>query len=199
MKTVCTLCVALLLSLQGCLYSGSGYGSMKHGPQQVFQQPDVNRYQGASVGIIEFSSPDNARGIGRLAAELLYQKLLSFNVYSRIELFPQSRLASPGEGYLDLARSEQLDLLIIGEVDFFLEGGNFQASQVCEAVQAVEAIGTRVETVWQARSCEQAEYTESKDLIFYRTQGKASASARELLQELAGQFAAMFLTVPAFP
>ena len=196
MKTFCTVCCALLLSLQGCLYSGGQHPSLDRLPDRISQQPGVNQYQGASVGIIEFSGPDNAREIGRLAAELLYQKLLPFNVYSRLELIPQSRLVSPGEGYLDLARSKQLDLLITGDVGYFLEGGNFQASRVCESVQAVEAIGTRVETVWQASSCEEAEYTESKDLIFYRTRGKASASALELMKELAGQFAAMLLTVP---
>ncbi len=166
-------------------------------PDQIVKQPQQNDYARARVGIIAFESPDYAENSGRLAAQLLFNALLQKNIFAELMLI--QAVSAPGikRSLFELMQDKQLDLLMTGEVSYYLEGGNFQSSRVCEDIQVLEPTDHEsLQRVWQAKSCEQSTAREAHDLLLFRTPGKPADSGVELMQTIARQFAAMLEFVP---
>lgn len=166
-------------------------------PDQIIRQPRLNDYAQARVGVLVFESPDYAENQGSLAAELLFNALLQRNLYAELTLI--QTMGAPGleQTLFEFVQAKQLDLLVTGEVSYYLEGGNFQASRVCESLRVLEpSAHDSLQRVWQAKSCQSSAARAAHDLLLFRTPGKPAAPCVELMRGIAGQFAAMLEFVP---
>lgn len=184
----------LLLLVSACASASRNTIDADPLPEQVyFLDPQLNLHHGARVGILAFGSPDYAESAGNIAAESLYRKLLKKNV--AVRFFPDF----PDEGLLEFARSHRFDLIITGEVKYFLQGGNHQNSRVCQDMRAIEPVGDRFYTAAYAGACTEGRTTGGKDFIFFRTQKRPSPSAEALTRRIALQFANMLTGVSRNP
>lgn len=166
-------------------------------PDQIVKQPRQNDYAGARVGVLVFESPAYADNTGRLAAELLFNALLHRNLFAELTLI--QAVGAPGleQTLFELMEEKQLDLLVTGEVSYYLEGGNFQASRVCESIRVLEpSAHDSLQRVWQAKSCQSSAARAAHDLMLFRTPGEPAAPCVELMRGIAAQFAAMLEFVP---
>jgi len=192
--TLLSLCV---VGLSGCAALDNEPVKPDQLPDQIIKQPQQNDYARARVGVLVFESPDYAENTGRLAAELLFNALLQRNLFAELMFIRAVNAPGLERTLFELGEEKQLDLLVTGEVSYYLEGGNFQPSRVCESIRVLEPTDHEsLQQVWQAKSCERSAARETHDLLLFRTPAKPADPCVELMQAIARKFAAMLEFVP---
>jgi hypothetical protein len=95
-----------------------------------------------------------------------------------------------------LLAGQNCDLLIIGQVDFFLEGSSQQPSKAVVETKVYEMAGGSLHLLWHMQAEAFGEPRVGKDWFIYRSSSVPAPSGQELLQRCCKQFANALLHVP---
>jgi hypothetical protein len=160
-------------------------------PERVYVKSKPREYRKSTVAVFRFKEPLFAPGVGKKAAEALYNELLRKDVFSEV----QSELDLPYSSMsqmMDLARAKEYDLVILGEVLYYYDGSDFAPSRVDERIRVVH-LPTN-ETLWYAEASDVAPPILPNDYILAINRGTHAPLAALLFQRNAEKFCKLFWT-----
>ena len=185
--------VAMASLLGGCAYQRSVTLSATGLPEEIFATPQQNDYSTSNVVLFKFTEPSFAPGMGKEAAQFLYQELLKNSVFLNVtrELgVTDIRI----EKLLEIARSKKYDLLITGDLLYWLEGSLHEPSRADEQIRVIDVPTNR--TLWYAKAVDIGTPAPYADYIFIEGRGARAPTARTLLKRNAEKFCKMLLNSP---
>ena len=185
---VCAVVVAFCLV--GCVYDvvlvppGSGL------PEEIYTTPQrLNRYRISSVGIFRFIEPNYATGMGRTAAQYLYEELLKREVPNVTPELDVSDVRM--ENLIDIARAKDYDVIIVGDLLYYFEGSLHLPSRVDERMRVIH-VATN-DTLWYAKAIEIEPPTRSTDYFIMESRGEPAPTGRALMKKNAEKFCKLLL------
>lgn len=104
--------------------------------QETVAQPGYGNYHHRRVGILLFRTPANLPEVSQPVTRVFYQKLLVRRPFVDVVFIPLAY--GSVEEALALTRERRLDLLLLGEVPYFLDGGTLGQSGLQMDVKVVE-------------------------------------------------------------
>ncbi|HID29060.1 MAG TPA: hypothetical protein EYP19_03545 [Desulfobacterales bacterium] len=189
--TVYTAVIASLLV--GCAYQRSVTLSPTGLPEEIFATPQENNYSTSNVALFKFTEPSFAPGMGKEAAQCLYRELLKNRVFLNVtrELgVADIRI----ENVIKIARSKKYDLLITGDLLYYLDGSLHQPARADEQIRVIDVSTNR--TLWYAKAVDIGTAAPYADYIFVEGRGAHAPTARTLLKRNAEKFCRMLLHSP---
>jgi hypothetical protein len=164
-------------------------------PRAVYISPDMNIYSEARVVIQSFQSPSYAPNTGDYAARSLSRHLLGQEVFPnvRVELENDSYSISSWEGVL---AANDCDILITGQVLFFLEGSTQQPSKVVIEIKVYEWANKSLRLLWHMQTAEIGRPRSAKDLYAFRIPPVPAPSGQDLIDRCMHQCAQALLRIP---
>lgn len=172
------LSLCLVLSLLGCAH--------RNLPQDIYVGPQHKYYHPLNVGIFQFVGPSNAPATGEAAAYYLYTRLSEQNVFSNITF--ERNIAVDATNVIKTMKAKKYDMIIIGNLLHYAEGGDFQSSHVEEHMWAIRRVGNRAEILLYAKALETRSPVASVDYLIFNTEGSPAPSASTLLKMNATKF-----------
>jgi len=189
--TVYAIVVAFLLV--GCAYQRWVTLAPTGLPEEIFATPQLNYYGTSNVGLFKFTEPSFAPGIGKEAAQSLYQELLKNGVF--LNVTPELDVTDIRiENLIDIARTKKYDLIITGDVLYYLEGSLHQSSRVDEQIRVID-VPTTI-TLWYAKAVDIGSPGPYTDYILIEGRGVCAPTAMTLLKRNAEKFCRMLLNSP---
>lgn len=195
MKNVLKWAVAIcFFAAAGCAYQGKTCLPKPGLPEEINIASPGKLVSGRwRVCVFEFSEPRSAPGMGRVAADSLRYELLRNKVFSTVALHPKPGVGDP-DALLEFARSKKFDLIITGDLLYWLDGGFSIPSRVDEQIQIVMARTKKADVLWDALATETAEPVSTGDMIFAQRRPARAVSAQTLLKTNAEKFCNMILS-----
>ncbi len=188
---VCAVVVAFCLV--GCVYDIVLVPPDSGLPEEIYATPQLlNRYRISNVGIFRFTEPPYAPGMGRTAAQDLYEELLRNEVVNVTLELDVSDM--PMENLIDIARAKDYDVIITGDLLYYFEGSLHLPSRVDERMRVIH-VATNV-TLWYAKAVEIEPPTRSTDYFIMESPGEPAPAARALMKKNAEKFCKMLLNSP---
>ena len=189
--TVYALVVAFFLV--GCAYQRRVTLAPTGLPEEIFATPQLNYYGTSNVGLFNFTEPSFAPGIGKEAAQFLYQELLKNGVF--LNVTPELDVTDIRvENLIDIARAKKYDLIITGDLLYYLEGSLHQSSRVDEQIRVID-VPTKI-TLWYAKAVDIGSPGPYTDYILVEGRGVRAPTAMTLLKRNAEKFCRMLLNSP---
>jgi peptidoglycan-associated lipoprotein len=185
--------VAMASLLVGCAYQRSVTLSPTGLPEEIFATPQQNNYSTSNVILFKFTEPSFAPEMGKEAAQCLYQELLKNRVFLNVtrELgVTDIRI----EELVEIARSKKYDLLITGDLLYWLEGSLHEPARADEQIRVIDVSTNR--TLWYAKAVDIGTPAPYADYIFIEGRGARAPTARTLLKRNAEKFCKMLLNSP---
>jgi hypothetical protein len=110
----------------------------------VYTHPGKGNLQRGRAGVLIFrTSPEFPEG-GPAIAKIFYRELLARRVFAEVVFIPQ--IFTTAEEALDVARFHNLDLMVLGEVPYYLDGGTVGNSGLQVDLKVLDARDGRI--VW---------------------------------------------------
>ena len=164
-------------------------------PRAVYVSPDMNIYSEARVVIQTFQSPSYAPNTGDYTARSLSRHLLGQEVFPnvRVELENDSYSISSWEGIL---AADDCDMLITGQVLFFLEGSTQQPSKLVIEIKVYEWANKSLHLLWHMQTEEIGRPRSAKDLYAFRLPPVPAPSGQDLIDHCMHQCAQALLRLP---
>jgi hypothetical protein len=185
--------VVVALFLVGCAYQRRVTLSRTGLPEEIFATPQQNYYSTSSVGIFRFTEPSYAPGMGKAAAQSLYQELLRNGVF--LNVTPELDGTDIGiENLIDIARAKKYNLVITGDVLYYFEGSLHLPSRVDERVIVIDVPTNRA--LWYAKAVDIASPAPYADYILMEGRGVSAPTTMTLLKRNAEKFCKMLLNSP---
>lgn len=185
--------VVVAFCLVGCVYDVVLVPPSSGLPEEIYATPQVpNRYRITNVGIFGFIEPYYAPGLGRAAAQYLYEELLKNEVANVTPELDVSDMRT--EDLIDIARAKDYDVIITGDLLYYFEGGLHLPSRVDERIRVIH-VATN-ETLWYAKAIEMEPPTRSSDYIIMQSRGEPAPAARALMKKNAEKFCKLLLSSP---
>ena len=185
--------VIMASCLFGCAYQRSVRLKPTDLPEHIYTTPEKNYYSTKKVAIFKFSEPPYAQGMGRAAAETLYEELLRNRVF--VNVTPELDLSDIRmEGLIDIARTKNYDLIITGDLLYYFEGSIHQPSRVDERIRVIHVATNN--TLWYAEAVDIAPPAPFVDYILIEGRGARAPTAMGLLNRNAEKFCKMLLNLP---
>ena len=184
---------AIASLLVGCAYQRSVTLSPTGLPEEIFATPEKNDYSTSNVALFKFTEPPFAPGMGKEAAQVLYRELLQNRVFLNVtrELgVTDIRI----ENLIRIARSKKYDLLITGDLLYYLDGSLHQPARADEQIRVIDV--SRNRTLWYAKAVDIGAAAPYTDYIFLEGRGADAPTARTLLKRNAEKFCRMLLNLP---
>jgi len=159
-------------------------------PEYIFKAPPMNYYFRLKGVIFSFTSPAGAKGIGQVAAQLLYMRLLKRGVFE--EIISEIERGEIGqEEQLRITKERGYDLIINGKVLCCFDGRPMFSTRATEEFKVFDVKNGNL--LWHAMAVGISEPIEEKDYIFYRRKAKSSLSIEQLLEINAEKFINLLL------
>jgi len=160
-------------------------------PEHIYKRPSDGLYRDTAVGLFRFSSPEYAPRSGYSAATMLYKELLERGLSNVAAEFDVQDIRL--DSIMEIAEKKNYELIITGEVSYYISGGELQESRVDEEIRVID-VPTR-ETVWYAETVEIGTPVYSADYIFFSTEQKGAPSPAVLMRRNARKFCNMLLSI----
>jgi hypothetical protein len=186
-RTIVTL--AMLAVLSGCAGSHGGYLLAPPLPEHIYQQPFRNYYGQGEIGVFVFGSPLYAPEVGKAAATTIFQQLLEQKVFRRITPLYQYGII-PLEQQLAIARDRGMDLMLSGNVLYYMDGSLSRTSRADIEVKVINVATGAL--VWNAVAGEAAPPTAESDYFLFQTSGKPAPAATALMMKNTGKIVRLF-------
>jgi len=170
----------------GCSYQKGVVFGPSDLPEAIYVSPDHKHYRPLRVGVFQFTSPSHAPLTGKAAAHSLYVNLLRQNVFAEIAFESDTIADQRSITNTDIAR--KYDLIIIGNLLHYFDGGDFHTSHVEEDFSAVKRVGDRTEVLLYARALSVGSPIPSADYILLRTPTLPAPSGSVLMERNAAKF-----------
>ena len=104
---------------------------------QVFVHPGTLNLRVSRVGLPTFRAAPDFTEVGPAFTQIFYRELLAKRPFAEIILIPETYTTK--EEALRLARRHQVDLMVLGEVPYFLDGGTVGNSGLQVDLKVIEA------------------------------------------------------------
>ena len=185
---------AVLASLLiGCAYQRSATLSPTGLPEEIFATPQENNYSTSNVALFKFTEPSFAPRMGKEAAQCLYRELLKNRVF--LNVTRELEVADIRiENLIKIARSKGYDLLITGDLLYYLDGSLHQPARADEQIRVIEVSTNR--TLWYAKAVDIGTAAPYADYILLEGRGAHAPTARTLLKRNAEKFCRMLVNLP---
>jgi len=183
----------IILLLVGCAYQRHVVLVPTGLPERIYLTPQTNPYRSSRVGVFRFAAPPYARGMGKAAAEAIYNELLKEDVFLNVT-DETERLYMSHEDIMGLARSKGYGLVITGDILYYFDGSALQPSRVDERMDVVHVPTEK--TLWYATAIDVASPALSTDFIVFKGKGDHAPVATVLLQRNAEKFCKMLFELP---
>jgi len=185
--------VVVAFCLVGCVYDVVLVPHDSGLPEEIYTTPQLlNRYHISSVGIFGFIEPYYAPGMGRTAAQYLYEELLKNEVANVTPELDVSGMRI--EDLIDIARAKDYDVIIAGDLLYYFEGGLHLPSRVDERMRVIHVPTNQI--LWYAKAIEIEPPTGSSDYIIMQSRGEPAPAARALMRKNAEKFCKLLLSLP---
>ena len=167
-------------------------------PENIYVQPYKKSFSGSRACILRFSEPteinksQNADLIGKMCAQYFYQELARTSFFSSITLDLTNQALCESD-FIKIAKSNNCDIIITGDLLYYFEGSALSPSQVEQEIHVFSVSESGLETLWHAKAIEIAHPDISKDYIFFKTQGTQALPAMELVKKNAKKFCNLFI------
>jgi hypothetical protein len=109
---------------------------------QVFVHPGTLNLRLSRVGLLTFRATPDFSEVGPALTQIFYRELLAKRPFAEIVLIPETYTTK--EEALRLAKRYQLDLMVLGEIPYFLDGGTVGNSGLQVDLKVVEAENGRL-------------------------------------------------------
>lgn len=172
--------LVILAIFHGCAAHDSGYLFTTPLPEQVYKQPMRNYYTQGEIGIFIFGSPLYAPLVGSTAAHTIQQLLLEKGVFRQITPFFQYGFI-PLERQLLIAREQGMDLMMTGNVLYYMDGSLTQASRVDMEITILDV--PTATPIWKMATSETGRPKAELDLFMFQNQGKPAPAAATLIMK----------------
>jgi hypothetical protein len=148
--------------------------------EDVYVRPPFSQYT-AKAGVLVFRSPAHLPQVSYPMTRIFYRRLLEKRPFLEVALIPES--FGSLEEALGLARSHDLDVVVLGEVPYFLDGGGMGKSGLQVDIKVVEVKTGRL--LWDITDAIAASRRPIVDLWVTETRPRPTPSIYELADRLA--------------
>lgn len=183
MRTILVL-VAVFVCFTSCFTAGIKL------PEHIYKRPSYDLHRDTAIGVFRFWSPEYAPGSGYAAATMFYKELLERGFSKVSAEFDVHNIRL--DNIMEIAERKNYELIITGEVSYYISGSEVQESRVDEQIKAIDVLTRK--TVWYAEVMEIGRPVYAADYIFFSTKGKEAPSPAVLMHKNARKFCNMFLT-----
>ena len=162
-------------------------------PEEIYVWPNDNPFKHSRVWVCWFGEAAYAKGTGKLAAEALVDDLLKKRVFSYVSMAPSVGCDVMTCG-MDPAGLRGHDLMITGDVTYYMDGSDYMAASVMERISVVHVPTGRI--LWSASANSQSEPVPSRDYLLFQSTGTPAQPTSVLMQRNAAKFSNMLLNQP---
>lgn len=110
--------------------------------ERIYTHPGVENLRLARVGVFYFRVPSHIPEVSHGITQIFYRELLARRPFQEVVLIPDPY--STAEEALKLARRQRLQLLVLGEVPYYLDGGTLGTSGLQMDLKVVEVDSGRL-------------------------------------------------------
>jgi tetratricopeptide (TPR) repeat protein len=172
--------LAVLAGVSGCAGAHDGYLLGPPLPEQIYRQPYRNYFIQGEIGVFIFGAPPYAPATGSAAANAICQQLQEQRVFRRIT--PLHQYGSiPIEQQLGVARERGVDLMLVGNVLYYMDGSLSQTSRVDLEVRVFDVVSGAL--IWNVVTAEAGYPKAESDYFILQTRGKPAPSASNLMMK----------------
>ncbi len=153
-----------------------------------------NDYMASAVAVFNLRPPAYAAGMGQVAAELLYEELLTVRVFASVVHegdVSDIRIAT----LMEIARSKDYDLIITGDLVYYFEGSDHHSARVDERIQVLDVKKNHV--LWYAKAVEVGPHAPLVDYAVVEGLGCPAPTTRTLFKRNSEKFVRMLLSEPS--
>jgi hypothetical protein len=159
-------------------------------PEEIYIGSDAQSFYSPRIALWNFNAPDYAGQAGEKAAMLLHAEILKCNPGVDITFIDELLPIDP-ERLVQTARENKYDLLITGDIAYYLEGGISTDSRVEEVIKIFGVFGKELQMVGFAKAVDIGSPSPLFDYILIHKQTRAAPPAEHLLKRNAAKFAGM--------
>lgn len=152
---------------------------------RIYAHPGTVSLQKSRAGVLIFrTSPEFPEG-GSVLAEIFYRELLAKGPFADLVFIPE--IFTTKENALAVARTHNLDLLVLGEIPYYLDGGTVGTSGLQVDLKVLDARDGRV--LWNLSDSIKATRRPIIDLWVTETRPYPTPSMGALAARLAARMA----------
>lgn len=191
------LLAALLPAVAGCSHwqtdqfpapswNPTGYATPLINKQdRVFVHPRTQNLRVTRAGLLNFRTVPDFAEVGPAFTQIFHRELLAKRAFAEVILIPETYTTK--EEALRLAKRHQMDVMLLGEVPYYLDGGTVGASGLQVDLKVVEAGSGRL--LWSLSESIKATPRPIIDLIVTESRPYPTPSIGALAARLAGRVA----------
>jgi hypothetical protein len=153
---------------------------------QVFAHPGSQNLRLGRAGLLNFRTVPDFAEVGPAFTEIFYRELLAKRAFAEVVLIPETYTTK--EEALRLAKRYRADVMLLGEVPYYLDGGTVGTSGLQVDLKVMEAESGRL--LWNLTDSLKATRRTIVDLIVTESRPYPTPSMGTLAARLAGRLAA---------
>jgi hypothetical protein len=203
-----------IVSLVGCLVGAAGCGHWQYDQfpapswnptglatpridqrDRIFAQPGSQNLRAGRAGLLKFRTVPDFPEVGPAFTQIFYRELLAKRTFAEVVLIPETYTTK--EEALRLAKRYQVDVMLLGEVPYYLDGGTVGTSGLQVDLKVMEAGSGRL--LWSLSDSLKATARPLIDLIVTESRPYPTPSMGTLAARLAGRLAATLEQGPPPP
>jgi len=151
--------------------------------QQVYVSPGVNSWSSARAGVLMFKCPPELPQVSYPVTQTFMRKLMEKHPFLEVRLMPEPYTSLPEA--LRLGRERKVDVMVLGEVPYFLDSGTAGQSGIQVDLTVVEVASGRQH--WYFTDAVKATPRPMLNLIVVETRPKPTPPLYVLVEQLAGR------------
>lgn len=183
------------ISIAISILAGCAFQNKVGLPEEIYSIPQVNDFSTARVGVFKFKGLSYAKGKGKDAALYLCRELERSGAF--FDVIPDLEIEDMNmNNLINIALSKRYDLIITGELLYYIEGSYLQPSHVTEEIRVIATRGRPRTTLWHAKVTEIGSPDPSNDCILFTTHQTPAPSTMWLMKKNAKKIVNMILTLP---
>lgn len=153
--------------------------------QQVYVNPYANDCRTARAGVLLFKCPPEAPQVSYPVTQVFVRQLMEKRPFGEVTLIQETYSTAPEA--LRLARRLNLDVVVLGEVPYFLDSGTAGQSGVQVDLEVLEVSTGR--QLWFFKDAVKATPRPIVDLIITETRPRPTPPIYTLVEQLAARMA----------
>ena len=153
---------------------------------RVYTHPGAQNLRAGRAGLMEFRTVPDFANVGPAFTQIFYRELLAKRAFSDVVLIPEHY--STKEAALRQAKRYKVDVILLGEIPYYLDGGTVGNSGLQVDLKVMEAGSGRL--LWSLSDSIKATRRPIIDLMVTESRPYPTPSMGSLASRLAGQVVA---------
>jgi hypothetical protein len=150
---------------------------------QTYTHPGLQNLRAGRAGLMEFRTVPDFANVGPAFTQIFYRELLAKRAFADVVLIPEPY--STREEALRQAKRYKVDVILLGEIPYYLDGGTVGNSGLQVDLKVMEAGSGRL--LWSMSDSLKATRRPIIDLIVTESRPYPTPSMGSLAARLAGQ------------